>query len=244
MKSKKSKFIFRPAIISDISGLLELEKSAWGENGASRNQLISRIETFSNGNIIAIYDQKIVGYLSFEYVDNVAKLPHFSWDEISDNGFMTKSHRPNGNYMYGVNLSVHKSMSGQQLGFGLTLQAWAEMILTNKLGVFMGSRMPGYRNYKKHNPEITAEEYVKLKRNGKTRDPELRMYEKDGFCIVKVLPNYFPDPQSENYGVLLYRKNPFYNWPFRKLWIWLIARIPIKYRENISIADVQKIQEK
>jgi len=241
MKKKNSKFIFRPAELADIPGLLKLEQNTWGENGANNHQLTSRIKTFPEGNILAIYEGKIVAYLSFEYVDNIINYPLFSWDDITDQGLIEKSHRPNGNYMYGINISVHKSMSGQQLIFRLTLQAWANMILTNKVGIFMGSRMPGYKNYKKYHPDITPEEYVKVKRNGKTRDPELRMYEKDSLCIVKVLPEYFPDPASENYGVLLYGKNPFYNWPFRKLWVWLIAYIPIEYRVKVSTVELEKI---
>lgn len=241
MKRKKSKFIFRVATPADIPNIVKLEENVWGENGASDFQLTSRLNIFPGGNIIAIYEDRVVGYLSFEYVGNVSSRPPFSWDNITDFGMICKSHKPNTKYMYGINLSVHKSMSGQKLGFGLTLQAWISMILTNKKGIFIGSRMPGYHSYKKSNPDITPEEYIKIKRNGKLRDPELRMYEKDGVCIVKILPDYFPDPPSEDYGVLLYRKNPFYNWPLRKLWAWLIARVPIKFRENIAIGKSEKI---
>jgi len=241
MKEKKSKFIFRPAKLSDVSNMLSLEQNVWGENGAKRHQLISRIEIFPAGNILAIYEDIVVGYLSFEYVDNVVNLPHFSWSEITDGGTIVKSHKINEKYMYGINISVHKTMSGQQLGFGLTLQAWINMIKNNKKGIFIGSRMPGYHRYKEKYSDIPPEDYIKLKRHGKLRDPELRMYEKDGVCPVKILPEYFPDPASENYGVLLYRKNPFYNWPFRFFWSWLITRVPIKFRENISVAKPENI---
>lgn len=240
-KTKRTKFIFRPATLADITELVELEQNVWADNGANALKLKSRIEIFPAGNIIALYEARIVGYLSFEYVGNVVNLAHFSWDSITDNGTIVRSHKPYEKYMYGISLSVHKTMSGQQLGFGLTLQAWISMILNNKKGIFIGSRMPGYRNYKKYHPEIIPEEYIKLKRHGKLRDPELRMYEKDGVCSVKVLPEYFPDPPSENYGVLLYRKNPFYNWPLRGFWAWLIARVPIKFRENIFVAKKEKI---
>jgi hypothetical protein len=241
MKKQKSKFTFRPASLIDVPELVELEKNVWGENAASRFQLISRIEIFPEGNILAFYEGKMVGYLSFEYVTNVVTKECFSWDEITDYGTIVKSHQPQEKYMYGISLSVHKTMSGQQLGFGLTLQAWINMILNNKKGIFIGSRMPGFSNYKKRYPEITPEEYIRLKRHGKLRDPELRMYEKDGVCAIKVLPEYFPDPPSENYGVLLYRKNPFYNWPFKKLWARLITCVPIKFRENLSVAKTEEI---
>lgn len=232
----KSNFSFRPATLADIDGLLALEKNVWKETGANREQLISRINIFPAGNIIALYNNEVVGYLSFEYINNVAKDKEFTWDFITDNGLINKSHKLNEQYMYGINISVHRKMSGQKLGFGLTLQAWINMILNNKKGIFIGSRIPGFSNYKKQYPDISAQAYIELKRGGKLRDPELRMYEKDGVCVIKLLPNYFPDPQSLNYGVLLYRKNPFYNWPFRKFWAWLIKKVPISFRENLSTA--------
>lgn len=238
---KKNEFTFRTATLSDIEELVILEKNAWGENGASALKLSSRIKTFPEGNIIAFYQDRMVGYLCFQYVPNVIDWGHFSWDEVTDNGTMANSHCPDAEHMYGISLSVHKAMSGQKLGFGLTLQAWINMILNNKRGIFIGSRIPGFKRYRERHPEITAEEYIKLKRHGKLRDPELRMYEKDGVCAIKVLPNYFPDPASENYGVLLYRKNPFYNWPLRFFWAWLIAHVPIKFRENISVAKKEEI---
>jgi len=239
-EKKKEKFVFRSATLADISDMVNLELAVWGENAANREQLISRINVFSAGNIIALLDKKVVGYLSLENVDNMNIQPDFSWSEITDNGTVAKSHRPQGQYMYGVNLSIHHSMSGQNLGLGLMLQAWRLMILTNKRGVFLGSRIPGFRNYKKHHPEVTAEEYIRLKRNGKLRDYELKLYAEDGLLALRVLPNYFPDPPSLDYGVLLYRKNPVYNWPFRKLWAWLISLVPISVRSKLAIAKDKK----
>jgi len=225
-KREKLKVKFRQATKVDVDGLVVLEKSVWGDGAANREQIESRINVFPQGNIIAIYDQQIVGYVSFQCVDNVAESPEFSWAEITDNGMIVNSHKPNGKYLYGINLSVSHSMNGQNLSLDLFLFVWANLILNNRKGAFLGSRIPCFSSYKKRNPEISAEEYICLKRNGHAYDPELRIYGKDGLKPVKVLPNYFPDPKSLNYGVLIYRNNPFYNLPFRKLWAYIIGEIP------------------
>lgn len=237
MKKNKErlKINFRQAEIRDLAELVELEKKVWKENAAGEDKILSRLLSFPEGNIVALYQEKIVGYVSFEYVDNLAKKDKFTWSDVTDNGYIKNSHRATGKYVYGLNLSVHHSMNGQNLGTALVLQVWADMIKKNKRGTFVGSRLPGFRNYKKHHPETTAEAYVALKRNGKPRDYELKLYQQEGLRIIKVLPNYFPDPPSLDYGVLVYRSNPFYNWPFKRLWAWAIKKIaPAFIRSKIS----------
>jgi len=191
---KNAKVGFRRATLSDVKRLVALEEDVWGENGADEEKIVSRINIFPAGNIIAEYDGDIVGYVSFQYVDDVVNMPNFTWAEITDDGTTVKSHRQKGEFIYGINLSVHHSMSGNGLGTALVLQGWIDMILNNKKGSFIGSRIPGFRNYNLSHPETKAENYIKLRRNGKLRDYELRLYEQEGLLPVKILPGHFPDP--------------------------------------------------
>jgi hypothetical protein len=46
------------------------------------------------------------------------------------------------------------------------------------------------------------------------------------------IPNYFDDPKSENYGVLLRWKNPFYGIPGRRKYI---SRVPLAYYQAMSV---------
>lgn len=230
----KEKIKYRKAELNDVSNLAELERKVWGENGASKEMLISRINVFSEGNIIAVYKGNIVGYVGVEYCYNVSKIYFFSWNTVTDDGYIKNSHKKDGKFIYGINLSVDNKMTGYNISLGLTLRVWLLMIKNNKRGVFLGARIPGFRGYKKHNPSIKPDEYIRLLRHGHYRDPELRLYEKDGFYPIKAIPNYFPDPKSENYGALLYSKNPFYNLPFKNLWILFMAVLPFKYRIKIS----------
>ncbi|PIT95054.1 hypothetical protein COT98_01290 [Candidatus Falkowbacteria bacterium CG10_big_fil_rev_8_21_14_0_10_39_9] len=224
---KKNGISFRLATETDVEKMAIFEKDVWGETGADEEKISSRIKTFPGGNIIALYQGDVVGYISFEYVDNVAKMSNFSWSEITDNGKISQSHSPQGKYIYGVTISVHRSMNGKNLSTLLMLHAWGHLILNNKTGVFLGSRIPDFKNYKKWHPNIDVNDYIKLRRNGKLRGYELRMYGEEGLLPVKVLSDYFPDEASLNYGVLLYLENPFYRWPFRRILTWLFMKAPL-----------------
>ncbi len=218
-------FIFRSAEISDISQIIELEKKVWGEGAAaSKEQIEARINTFPKGNVIALIDGCVAAYVSIEYIDDL-KNEKFNWSEITDNGFIKKSHKYSGEYIYGVNLSVHNSMNGKKLGNRMIFFGLLIAIEDNIKGGFIGSRLPGFAAYKKRYPEISAEEYINLRRNGRRRDYELSVYESEGYEILGVLPNYFPDPASLNYGVLIFLKNPFYGWPLRKIIANLLWKI-------------------
>jgi hypothetical protein len=211
-------FVFRSARLEDVGQIVNLEEAVWGDSGAKAAQIISRIELFPFGIFVATSgDEEIVACSSFISVDNMAIAPDFTWEEITDHGYITGSHKAKGKYAYGINLSVSHKMNGRNLGNLMVFYGLMRIITGNKKGVFIGSRIPGFKNYKKHYPLAAAEDYVTLKRNGRLRDYELRLYAAEGFKVIKVLPDYFPDPDSLDYGVLVYCKNPVYNFPCRNL---------------------------
>ena len=228
-----NKITIRLAEISDIDAIITLEKKVWGEEGADKGKITSRIKTFPEGNIIALFNEKIVAYTSFQYVNNINNLD-FSWSEITDNGKIANSHKPSGEYIYGVNLSVDPLIRNRGIGTSLILKGWANMIINNKKGSFLGARIPDYKKYKANHQEILPSDYIKLRRqDGKLYDSELRLYESEGLKVVKLLPNYFPDTDSLDYGVLVYRRNPFYNWPFKKFWAKIISNIAPKFIRSL-----------
>ena len=230
-------FIFREARLSEAEEIVELEQSVWGESSAANLvKIVSRMKVFPRGNFVAIYQKKIVAYVCIEYVDDL-RGTNDNWSSITDYGYIKKSHKNEAEYVYGVNLSVHHLVSGYNIGNKMVLSGFLIAIMDNKKGGFIGSRLPTYASYKKHHPEVSAEDYINVKRNGRRRDYELAMYESEGFEIVNVMPNYFPDPKSLDYGVLIYWKNPFYNWPFKKLIaniVWKKSNFLFKKQKNES----------
>jgi ribosomal protein S18 acetylase RimI-like enzyme len=213
----------RQATIEDIPPIIEVEKLAWGEKGAATKEAFeSRIKTFPEGTLIALIDDKIVGVIVTQIINYNKENPlKKNWYEITDNGFIAKTHNPNGDTLYGVNLSVHPQY--QNMGIGRKLMEFVGKLIIKrnlKQGV-LGGRIPDYHKFAN---KITAEDYIKIDEKNKNNippDPELLFYQKEywkiGLRVVKVMPNYFQDPDSLDYGVLLLWKNPFYNKRYRYL---------------------------
>ena len=66
-------------------------------------------------------------------------------------------------------------------------------------------------------------------KKGLPMDSELRLWHKDGFRPIKILKDYDNDPDSLNYGVVVYRSNPFYKWPAKKLLAYLLSNLGPKF---------------
>lgn len=212
MKSKKVKI--RQVKIEDIPQILEIEKEAWGEEkAASREMFESRIKTFPDGALVAESNEEIVGVVCTERVDYNPRKDAYTWYEITDNGFIKNSHKPDGNTIYGVDMSVKPSFQHLGIGTKLLESIGKLAIRYNVRYGMLGGRIPEYHKYA---DKMSAEEYVNT-----AIDPEISFYKKAGLKIIKVIPNYYKDPESLDYGILLLWKNPFYN----KWYRWLAAKL-------------------
>ena len=208
-----AKVIIRPLKLADVSAAVEVERAAWSppwpqEYIFDERHLVSQIEVFQEGLLGAFIDGRIAGFVTSEIVDSELVESVDTWDQMTDCGYIRRTHDPRGDTMYGVNLSVHprapKSIAEQLLFAGGRLA-----IKKSLKRIVLGGRLPRYYRYA---DEMTAEEYIAASRSrtGKPLDPELYMYIKAGLKVIRVLPDYIPDPESMNYGVLLEWKNPFY----------------------------------
>lgn len=116
----------RLAKLPDLEKITLLEREVWGENAATPEQIESRIKTFSEGNYVAedLFSGNIMGYVCFQYTSDLRVSDNLNWFDITDKGFIARSHKPGGDYLYGVNLSVHHSMNGKDLGKILVFQCF------------------------------------------------------------------------------------------------------------------------
>jgi ribosomal protein S18 acetylase RimI-like enzyme len=212
------KIKIRQANIEDIPQILDVEIAAWGkEKAATFEMLESRINTFPEGNLVAVMNEKIVGIVCTEIVNYNLEKNSFKWNEITDNGYIKNTHNPKGEFLYGVNLSVHPLYQNRGIGKKLMIAVGKLAIKYNLKGGLLGARIPHYYKYANR---IKVENYVKITQKDQSNippDPELMFYQKLGLKIVKIIPNYFNDPESLNYGVLMFWKNPFYNKWYRKI---------------------------
>lgn len=214
----KTKIVVRKAVLEDIPQMLQVEGEAWeGKFQFSEENLRNLINNFPDGNVVAEVEGVIEGFANVVWInsDHVRYTENLSWYKISNdgNGFS----KLEGDALYGINLSVSPhAPSGVSTEL---MEAVARLAIEHGVKeVFLGSRIP---RYFKRKDQMTAEEYIsKRTRSGRPLDPELYLYEKAGLKIVRLIENYFEDPESCNYGVLMCWNNPFYGWPFGWLWKW------------------------
>jgi hypothetical protein len=79
----------------------------------------------------------------------------------------------------------------------------------------MGGRIPYYHKCS----GLDVKTYIGLKNGyGEIFDPEYRLYKRLGGKLIRIQADYFKDPESLNYGLILKYNNIFYpvikKWPF------------------------------
>lgn len=207
MGRKSSDVNIRMAKIDDIPGILSLEKRVWPTGlRATEGMLKSRIATFPEGQLIAIIEKEIRGYLSVQIIKYDVENPIPTWREATDSGFITNTHTLAGNMLYGVNLSVWGRI-GNSISYELLLAAVKLIISSNLQGATLGARIPRYHKFA---DVMSVEDYIRTTKKGSLIDPELEFYSRFGLRILGFLPKYIEDAESLDYGVLLHWGNPLY----------------------------------
>ncbi|HUW23071.1 MAG TPA: hypothetical protein VMW39_03475, partial [bacterium] len=206
-KGDKRGLEVRQAKLRDIKEILRIEREAWPKGlRATKEMFHSRLKTFPEGFLCAVMDGEIQGFVVTEILDYDMRGSRLSWQEATDNGYIRKTHNPNGDTLYGVSLSV--STHAQRRVSVALLEATGKLVIKYglKQGVF-GSRIPRYHKYA---GKMSVEEYIKAKtKTGRLLDPELGIYQSVGLKSIRIIPGYINDPESLDYGILVVWENPF-----------------------------------
>ncbi len=190
-----------------LDEVIAVEQSAWPvELQAARAKMEARLEIFPEGFFVARVNDQAKGISTSQVTEYPSSAK--TWDEITDNGFIRKTHTLNGNALYVVSIGVASDAQGMGLGSKL-LEAQKELARRKNLKyLFLGARIPGYAAYCEKNGKISMEEYLNLKtEKGERLDPEIRFYERKGLQMGPLKPNFEPDDQSKNYGILMVWEN-------------------------------------
>ena len=109
---------------------------------------------------------------------------------------MTHTYGVNG--LFGVSATVHPSAPKGTLR--ILFEGWRDLARRHGLKyIFGGSRIPGLINF-----DGTPEDYLKQVLDKSIFDPVLSKYMACDLKVGVLLPNYFDDPESHNYGVEVY----------------------------------------
>ncbi|MFN8378843.1 MAG: GNAT family N-acetyltransferase [Anaerolineae bacterium] len=126
--------------------------------------------------------------------------------EAIANGWLS-NHNPHGEWLYGVDMSVHPDYRGMRVGrrFYEARRQLARDL--NLRGEIAGALMPGYIH---HHHNLSVAQYVLKVWQGQLQDPTLSVQIKNGFRPRGILYGHISDPRSLNAAALIVRENPHY----------------------------------
>jgi hypothetical protein len=180
----------------------------------ARNRAEIRFENCLDGILMAEVDGEVVGTTTMIKLLTYDLDEPKSWDQTTDEGWCT-THSPHGKIGFGVDLSAR----GARILGAVDALMVACMAKTIRWGVeytVLGARMPGFaewldRNLNQNEREAAHEYLFGRKPDGTYLDTEIQMYSViPGNRLLRLIPDYFEDPKSRNYGALFRWGNPFY----------------------------------
>jgi predicted amidohydrolase/ribosomal protein S18 acetylase RimI-like enzyme len=201
------KVILRLATHDDIPQIEGLIKDIYREMGGyPRDAIRGQLNHYPQGQIVIIYDNKVVAYCATFKIKGEYALKQHTWREITGNGYASK-HDPKGDYLYGMEVCVDPKYRGLRLGNRLYNARKKLCQEENLKGIVFGGRIPGFLRAKKKYTSI--EDYVQAVIDKKQKDRVLSFQLRNGFEYLGLLPNYLPfDKQSGGYAAHLIWHNP------------------------------------
>jgi hypothetical protein len=200
---------------ADIDAVLDVDQEVWGHIfPGDRSMMQSRCRTFPDcGLVLAMHDGTCVGFLSAQRVfrDDIVCAPDKRWAALTDDGTIRTTHKPEGDWLYGVGLAV--TPQGGSCGASSVLIDYVARYAMAKSvrGAMLAARVPGYS---RRAVDMSIYDYVVAKRRESPIDPELKIYARFGLMVGSppiIITEYMgagADPDSGDYGVVVEWSNP------------------------------------
>ena len=230
-----SRFEVRYLTPSDVPALIALEEAKWEPGQAATadalNQRIHRYPELSIGAFCRATGAALASLFMRDIPPELFTAPT-RWCNAADvrNEYGGSPHRHS---LFGISLSSSDGEAVEAIFaffYPRALQAgWRD--------IFLGSPIPGFRKAREKDPALTVWRYVHARRHtapGEPVDPQLRYYFRKGFRqIVSIQEDYFPHPDSLDYGVILRGHIPL----ARQTRLWRM--IPLPLLERIASAGLR-----
>lgn len=199
------KIHFRNLTAKDLANMEFLERIAWPEDvQASMNKLQDRLETFSAGFFGAFSGDHLIGMASSQIINYSLNEDPISWNELTSDGWISKTHYSSGNCLHFVSICVHPKI--RNLGIATMLNR-ARLSLAKELRLdyaLTDARIPGFHKYLNQSAQITIDQYIREVISGKILEPVVKMYLTLGFNILGIVADCMKsDIESSNYGLAL-----------------------------------------
>lgn len=164
-------------------------------------QYKKHVELFPEGQFVALDGDKVVGATStIRYHFDIDHQEHHTFYEVMGGGWFT-THDPKGEWLYGMDISVHPDYRGK--GIARALYKARQQYCVIPLGL-KGQMTVGMLNgYSKVKDTMTIEEYFEKVKNHELFDPTVSVQEKIGFRIVGLMKDYLSDETCGNAGAVI-----------------------------------------
>lgn len=164
---------------------------------------LKHLQIFPEGQLVALDGVKVIGATTTMRYDFDVEFPvHHTFAETVAGGWLTK-HQPDGEWLYGIDVSVHPDYRGRGIAkaFYTIRNAIArEQGCKGQLTVGM---LNGYYQYK---DEMSIDEYYLKVKDHEIFDPTVSVQEKIGFEITGLMKDYLNDPTCGNAGAIIVMK--------------------------------------
>lgn len=224
MKMSKDGIIIRRAKKNDFLDFQKMESKAWKGSGIpiiSKDIFNTWLKVYPEGFWVATVNGVLSAHIYFQicYFDPFDENDNRNFNSITDHGYSTNTHDINGNCLYVVSVSsIHPGAARKIINNTILLTD--QMLKEYYAGT---CRMAGLKSYaKKHGIKKLTKKIVSdyaqavadtIKRTGtkKVHDPVLSSLLKvNGAEYARVVKNFLPDKQSDNWASVIYYKNKNY----------------------------------
>ncbi len=241
-KSREPAIRVRRARPEDVPAIYQCEKAAYAisQSGLCDERMLAmQIETFPEGQLVAVRGDRVVGYAMSLIVQLDDDSPWYSYGEITGSGTFS-THDPAGDTLYGADIAVHPDFRGQ--GIAGKLYEGRKRILArfNLRRMVAGGRIPGYRE---HAGKLTPEEYVAKVVAGDLKDSALNAHLKAGYTARGVWMGYLRDEQSLDYATFLELENPDFRPTRRRIAAAPMKRPVRRIRVCASQYEMRRVRE-
>jgi predicted amidohydrolase/GNAT superfamily N-acetyltransferase len=182
-----------------------MQDAYWQEN-----HLKTLITKFPEGQVVLTVNGEIAGCALSIIVDNDRVASNHTYKEITEN-YSFKSHNPNGEILYGIEIFITPTYRGLRLGRRLYDYRKELCEKLNLRGIAFGGRIPNYHLYSK---ELTPKAYIEKVKRKEIDDPVLIFQLSNDFYPSKILRKYLVgDEASNEFAVLMKWDNIYYEKP-------------------------------
>jgi ribosomal protein S18 acetylase RimI-like enzyme len=204
MENRQALIRFRLMTPDDIKGVIDLQRMSFPRM-ASRGEIWEEPELkrymrlFPEGQFCAQINDKIVGSASSLVITMNPEYKTHTWYDICYDS-IEKTHDIHGDTLYDVDISVlpeYRHIGIASRLYSLRKELAIKIGLRRMIG---GGRLSNFYKYCSH---MNAQQYLKMVTNIEIEEPALNCQIKNGFQIVKLLPNYLPDEDSLNYAAFI-----------------------------------------